>query len=44
MARLEPAFKPLRRERDGIGPGDPDRVETELPGAFDEGALERLAA
>jgi len=43
MTGFEPRFQPLGRERDGIGRSDPDGVETDGPGAFDEGALERLA-
>jgi hypothetical protein len=39
----EPGLEPLRRERDGLGPGNADRVEAEGEGPRDEGALERLA-
>jgi hypothetical protein len=42
MARLQPRPQALRREGDGIGTGDPHDVEAELPGAVQEGALERL--
>jgi hypothetical protein len=43
MARLEPGLQALRREGNGVGSGDADDVEAQLPGAVDEGALERLA-
>jgi len=43
MARLQPRVQALRREGNGIGAGDPDDVEAEVPGPLDEGALERLA-
>ncbi len=43
MACLQPRLESLRRERNRIGRGDPDNIEADLLGAFDEGALERLA-
>jgi len=42
MAGLEPGFQPLGSQRDRVGLGDADGIETERLGAFDEGALQRL--
>jgi hypothetical protein len=43
MARLDPGFQALRRQRDRVGPGDADDLEAERLGARDEGAFQLLA-
>lgn len=42
MAGFEPGAEPLRRQRDRVGAGDADQVESQRPRPLGEGALERL--
>ncbi len=42
MAGPEPGLKPLGRQRNGIGRGDPDDLKAQGLGPVNEGAFQRL--